>query len=99
MVLTAIPTEAAIEKPRAYLMCRNFKSVRTLRVKVSKTGDSCKTLYSKAGVDRLVGSGTQVKSCLRFMNNVKANLEKAKWKCRDISSSQITVADAETKKE
>ena len=77
---------------QTYLLCRNKKTVRTIRVEVnSGENQGCETLYTKAGVDRSVGSGVNHSSCLRVMNNIKGNLEAASWTCKDITAkSDIT---------
>lgn len=79
---------------QTYVLCRNKKIVRTIRVEV-ESGDtqSCETLYTKGGVDRSVGSGINNSSCMRVMNNIKGNLEAASWTCKDITAkSDITEA-------
>jgi len=74
-------------KHQAYVMCRQKKIVRTIRVEVGIGGKSnCKTLYTKGGVDRVVGNGVHTQSCMRVANNIRGNLEAASWKCRDINS-------------
>ena len=72
-----------------YVICKNRKIVRTVRVEKA-AGGSCKTIYTKAGVDRDIGSGRNSASCFKFMDNVQGNLESAGWKCKDISSSAIS---------
>lgn len=73
-----------------YVMCRNSQIVRTIRVEWNKESASCETLYTKNGVDRSVGNGKFFGSCVKFLTNVQANLEKAGWKCKDISKASIS---------
>jgi len=79
---------------RAYWLCKNQKEVRTIRVHVSGDG-VCSTLYSKQGAEKIVGSGKNQESCLNFLNNIKGNLEKSNWACRDISATRITASAEE----
>ncbi|MGE0528216.1 MAG: hypothetical protein AB7G93_17475 [Bdellovibrionales bacterium] len=74
---------------KAYWLCKSRRDVRTIRVHVDKEG-TCKTIYSKGGAQKVVGSGKNLQSCMGFLENVKGNLEKSNWSCRDISSTQIT---------
>lgn len=76
---------------KAYYLCKNKKDVRTIRVHV-EGGGVCATLYSKQGEEKLVGSGKNQESCLSFLNNIKTNLEKSNWTCRDISSARVTAS-------
>ena len=74
---------------KAYVLCKSRKEVRTIRIEVGATG-VCTTIYSKQGIEKSVGSGKHFESCLTYLNNVKTNLEKSNWTCRDISSSKVT---------
>ena len=74
---------------KAYWLCKNRRDVRTIRIQVSAQG-VCSTIYSKEGSEKLVGSGKSQESCVNFLNNVKANLEKSNYTCRDIGDTKIT---------
>ena len=76
---------------RAYIICKNRKEVRTMRVEIQKD-NLCHAYYGKMGVEKSVGSGRNHDSCLGFISSIRTNLEKSDWKCRDISSSKITAA-------
>lgn len=84
------PLVQAEEDNFRYVMCRNKQIVRTIRAEWHKSTDSCNTLYTKNGKDRSVGTGRFFDSCVKFLENVQGNLEKAGWKCRDISKASIT---------
>lgn len=71
-----------------YVMCQNGDIIRTVRIELGDQG--CKTIYTKNGKDRVIGSGQFVVSCTGFLNNVQKNLEEAGWKCRDISGASMT---------
>ena len=78
-------------KPSAFVMCRNKKIVRTLRIEAGGSeGAACSTTYTKAGVDRVIGTGQFEVSCKKFLNNVRGNLEEAGWKCRNIEQARIS---------
>ena len=74
-----------------YFLCKNKKIVRTLRaLPPASEGANCLAIYTKNGVDKEVGSGKMYGSCVNIIGNIKANLEKAGWACKDISSSKIS---------
>ncbi|NJM10423.1 MAG: hypothetical protein HC883_06125 [Bdellovibrionaceae bacterium] len=75
---------------KSYWMCKNRKEVRTIRVIIEE--GICSTFYSKAGEEKRVGSGKNHESCQNFLTNIKTNLEKSNWSCRDISSTRITAS-------
>lgn len=81
--------EAAVKENKAFVLCKNNNIVRTIRV--SENNDGCETVYTKAGVDRVVGSGRHTQSCLQFQNNIKNNLEEAAWTCREVAKSKVTI--------
>ena len=75
---------AAKPKPTVF-MCKNSKIVRTIKVETLDESGLCRTTYTKAGVDKEVGNGLKRQSCMGFLNNIKGNLEKAHWNCKDVS--------------
>jgi hypothetical protein len=79
---------------KSYWLCKNKKDVRTIRVHVGQ-GGICSTLYSKGGTEKVVGSGKNHESCSHFLENIKDNLEKSNWVCRDITSTRITTNSSE----
>lgn len=81
-----IETSAAENLP--YVMCRNKKLVRTIRIE--NIPDGCRTLYTKMGVDSVVGSAKNRTSCDSFLANVRKNLEGADWKCKEVSSAVVS---------
>lgn len=80
--------EALSEEKSALVLCKNNQVVRTIRV--NSSDDGCRTVYTKAGVDRVVGSGQNTSSCVQFLNNIKGNLEEAAWSCREVSKFKVT---------
>lgn len=96
--LVKASVEVPVSDKQAYVLCKNSKIVRTIRVdKKSNSEHVCKTTYTKLGVDRVIGESTSIKGCYNFLNNVKSNLESANWKCRDISGTPISFKSVEKK--
>lgn len=89
-------SQAIVEKPEVYVLCKNSKIVRSIRIFENDEGENkCVTLYTKAGVDRVVGKGRNFSSCRSVLNNIRGNLESATWTCRDITAkSKITVSES-----
>lgn len=77
------------EVPTEYVLCRNKKIVRTIRIEKQENGE-CATIYTKAGQDRDVGGGKWIESCEKIVENIKGNLEKAGWTCRVVPAAGIT---------
>lgn len=79
--------EGAIQKSDM-VMCRSQKTVRTIRVTAG--GDGCQTVYTKAGIDRIVGNAKSRQSCVDVMKNIRTNLEGAAWRCREVSTATFS---------
>lgn len=73
-----------------YILCRNKKTVRTIRVEPGKQDGTWQTKYTKEGVDHVVGAARSKESCVSILENIRGNLEKAAWTCKDISASLIS---------
>ena len=63
--------------------------MRTLRVEVDKD-QVCRTIYTKQGVDEVIGSAQNHTSCTEFVTNVRKNLEDAKWNCREVKEARTS---------
>jgi hypothetical protein len=81
------PTATAEDQPN-FVLCRNQKTVRTVRI--DKVGDLYVTKYTQHGVDKEVGRGRNRGSSLKIMENIKINLEKSNWKCKELSNVSFT---------
>src|SRR4051812_5045921 len=79
---------AISDVPVAQVICKNQKTVRTLRVQSSK--GKCETLYTKSGQDHIIASGINATSCKKFMMEVQGNLTKAGWKCRETKEAVVS---------
>ena len=91
VILLGVPfigrAEGAVEKG-GMVMCRSQKTVRTIRV--TDGPDGCQTVYTKAGVDRVVGNAKSKQSCVQVMKNIRGNLEGAAWRCKDVSAATFS---------
>jgi len=70
---------------KQYVICRNQKVVRTIRVEC--VGSECDTIYTKDGADQVKGSNNNVSGGQKILGNIQANLEKAAWKCNDVTAN------------
>ena len=71
-----------------YIMCRNGKEVRTIRVE--KKGRGCRALYTKNGVDQVVGKSATSEICQKVAGRIKVNLENGDWKCKDVNQARVS---------
>lgn len=88
------PTDAGPTPKISYLLCRRETQVRTVRV--TQKGSRCTATYTKAGVDEVVGNSSSQAKCYQVLNNIKINLEKGNWKCKDISESRVSLSSEKT---
>jgi len=79
---------AEVEQKTSYVMCRNDKAVRTIRVDL--TGAICRTFYTKEGKEEVVArSGTSAK-CTEVAEQIRSNLEKSVWKCKEVAPDRVS---------
>lgn len=89
MVLASLTALAADPPPPSYVICKLHGNVRAVRTDLDAQG-VCHTIYSKDGKTNTVGSGKNKASCSNFLHNIKVNLEKSGWSCRDVQVSGIS---------
>lgn len=71
------------------ILCKSDKSVRTLRT--DKTADGgCRAIYTKQGVDQVVGSSTRENGCASILKTIRQTLEASTWKCKEIKSGVVS---------
>jgi len=70
------------------ILCKNDKSVRTLRT--DKVTGGCRAIYTKQGVDQVVGSSTRDNVCENVLEGIRKTLEGSVWKCRDVKEAVIS---------
>ena len=71
----------------AFVLCRNRKIVRTIRVE--KNEQNFHTIYTKAGVDKTVGEAQWYEHAFGIMKNIRKNLEGAGWTCLDVENFEV----------
>lgn len=86
-------TPPAVEEPKPvadyFIICKNLKVVRTLRVE--STPDKCTAIYTKLGQDRSIGTSQRgISMCRGFVDQVRDTISKAGWKCKEIKSGQVS---------
>ncbi|MBC7370304.1 MAG: hypothetical protein H7326_01995 [Bdellovibrionaceae bacterium] len=71
------------------IICKNDKQVRTLRTdKVTDGG--CRAVYTKQGVDQVVGSSIRKNGCETILENIRRNLEGNVWKCKAVKEAAFS---------
>ncbi|MGZ3769757.1 MAG: hypothetical protein ACXVCP_07970 [Bdellovibrio sp.] len=70
------------------VLCKHNKEVRTLRLEIDT--DKCRAIYTKQGVDEVIGSGQYTNSCVEIISNVRKNLEEGKWSCREVKEARVS---------
>lgn len=86
-LLASSPAFARLEN--TLVLCKNKKTVRTLRVEVGED-QKCRAIYTKQGVDETIGSGQYTQSCEDYVGNVRKNLEEANWNCREVKEARTS---------
>lgn len=71
------------------IICKNEKTVRTLRTDKSPEG-GCRAVYTKFGVDRVVGSSLKPNGCETILDGIRKTLESNVWKCKEAKESAVT---------
>lgn len=56
------------------------------------SNENCLTVYSKGGVEKVVGDAVNDSSCLKFYNNIKSNLKDAGWTCKEVEKDLVDIA-------
>lgn len=92
---TTIGTEGDLnpkEGSPLYLICKSKTAVRTLRVEKKPAG-KCITTYTKNGADQIVSRSSSFTQCSKVLSNIRENLEKYNWKCKDISGTRVSSSE------
>lgn len=90
LISIARADETSKERPSSYWTCSSASHVRSIavwdrRAQNSSADYSCYTVYTKAGVDDVVGRGTWLDSCQKIADNIVRNLKNAGWRCRSLT--------------
>lgn len=79
------------KKEIKYILCKNKGNVRTIQVKRDNlTNSPCVTIYTKDGIDQVMGTSLSSEICKNILLNIQNNLQKAQWVCKDVSKFKIT---------
>jgi hypothetical protein len=76
------------EKAANFVLCKNQKAVRTIRIMPG--GRGCKTTYSKAGVDEVVAENRFLAGCKESLKTIQEHLEASRWACRSVDKAEVT---------
>lgn len=83
------PEPEANKENSSYVICRNQKLVRTIRVDLQ--GAACKAVYTKEGKDDIVGKSGTADLCYDVVRKIRINLEKGgAWKCKDVQPDRVS---------
>lgn len=94
LVLASASAQAVEQKPLKFVLCKNQKTVRSIRITPEKSDKaSCQVTYSKAGVDEVVGESRSVKDCGTILQNIQANLESSQWDCKSKGSASVSFSN------
>lgn len=79
---------APVSGKSKYVICRNDKVVRTIRVDTSSS--KCKAIYSKDGKEDIVAKSGTLEKCFEVADQIRTNLEKSVWKCKDVQEDRVS---------
>jgi hypothetical protein len=97
--LVSVVSSAGIDqKAAAYVLCKNQKNVRTIRVTTDPNqNDVCSITYTKGGLDEVVGANRNLSACKSILQSIRANLEDSNWNCRNISKAGVSTSSEAVK--
>lgn len=79
------------EKASQFVMCKNQKAVRTIRITPDESG--CKTTYSKGGVDEVIEDNSKVAKCRERLKALQDSLQASRWTCKSAQKAEITFSN------
>lgn len=72
------------------VLCKRQKTVRTLRIEKG-ADDKCKAIYTKQGLDQVIGTSQKEEACEEIIAGVRKNLEEGgKWACREVKEARVS---------
>lgn len=71
-----------------YFLCKRETEVRSIRVDYV-TG-ACRIIYTKQGIDQMMGQSTLPSDCAAVQGRIRKNLEEGSWKCRVVKESVVS---------
>ena len=92
LILASQESHASVdEKAQAFVLCKNKKDVRTIRILTEgEMAENCKITYSKGGVEETVGVNRTMGSCRSILKSIQTNLESSSWSCRSVQTAHVT---------
>ena len=88
-LITATVAHASTDKrASSFVLCKNQKSVRTIRVVPDEKG--CTTTYTKSGADEVVEQNRSADSCKNRLKVIQEHLEASQWACRSVDKAEVT---------
>jgi hypothetical protein len=96
-VVFAFTAQAATDqKASAFVLCKNQKNVRTIKILPSAekvdNAAGCAVSYAKSGTDEVVGSNRSLDACKSILKSIQYNLETSKWSCRNVQTAVVTTS-------
>lgn len=96
VILVGFSVEAADQAATAFVLCKNKKTVRSIRI--TPGGEKhCRVTYTKGGTDELIGQARTLGGCQSILKNVQENLQESSWKCRDVKSAAVSYSSEITR--
>jgi hypothetical protein len=93
LFVTGFAQASMDQKASAFVLCKNKKDVRTLRVLPDMDKkDNCKITYSKGASEETVGSNHSISQCKSILKNIQTTLESSNWSCRNVQSASIVTS-------
>jgi len=93
LILVSTISHAGTEqKATAFVLCKNQKNVRTIRIMSGQSGQNdsnCSISYTKGGVDEVVGANRSLNTCKSILKSIQMNLGSAGWSCRSVERAAI----------
>jgi hypothetical protein len=98
LLLAGFAQASSDQKPAAFVLCKNKKDVRTLRVLPDmEKKENCKITYSKGGSEEVVGSNHSINACKSVLKHIQTTLEASSWSCRTVQSASIMTSSEVTR--
>lgn len=91
LVMAQAAAAAVDEKASTFVLCKNKKDVRTLRIlPETDKPENCKITYSKGATEETMGSNRSLGSCKSILKSIQTNLEASNWSCRSVQTAHVT---------
>jgi len=90
-VVSVVARASQDQKAEAFVLCKNKKDVRTIRILPDQQKqDNCMITYSKGSSEEVVGSNRSASSCKTILHSIQHTLETSHWSCRNVQSAMVT---------